>query len=293
MSFPRLFIDKLALTIPIAEGERQGVLDRLDERERWHDDLVGPARSAGRYQYKYVYTAPNGHAVLIFASPRRAANFLKLEYSPNNISESGRDALSALLQAVIGSGYREAFYAGAVNRIHVAFEKTRIPLSDLWVSDSKPRKSAIIRGDDGKTETVYLPFGATRQLCVYDKRQQLIDTGARVSSTPYPPAIVRFEHRNDKADYSLGELASRANTNPFERYSVRQYRLIPELGDSASRLLFDALRLQGASQLLAKLDGAEREVYRRAIGEFPIPEFWRRRISIWGQFRACINDLLV
>jgi hypothetical protein len=291
---PTLFIDKLSITIPIAEDEHQGILERLDTQVTWHGPPeTNRTQATGCYRLKYRFAVPNGELISVFASPRRAANFLKLEYSPNNIDIVGRDALSDLLQTIIGNHYQVAFYAGAVNRLDVAFDIHRIPLSDLWVSDSQSKKSAVIRGEDIRTETVYLPFRATRQLCVYDKRQQLLDTDEHVSTAQNSPAIVRFEYRYDKADYILNEFVNRVRGNPFERFTVRQYRLIPELGDSVSRLLFDALRLQGEEQVLARIGAAEKEVYRRAIDGFPVPEFWRRRTSIWGQLNARINDLIV
>lgn len=288
---PRLFIDTLELTIPVGEDRKQAVQERLDAaNEHWPNDLTFHPVRSGSYAYQYRLAVPNG-IVIIKSAPRRpGANYLKLEYKPEQIGADGARTLAAYLRFVLGDTYREDFYRGNVNRLDATFDIHRVPIENFWVEDSRDRmKSALIRGQFQRIETVYLGYKSRREFYVYDKKAEREGRGRAPSiRTPW----VRFEYRYVKGDYPLGNLY-RGMRNPYENFTIRRYVPIPDLmEDHYSRWLFDACRLRGSRQVLDALPEHLRNETEAAMRAFPFANCWRRRRTIWSQLRERIEELL-
>lgn len=291
-NLPKLFIDTLAITLPVSAERCRQVQQRLDNRDRWYDDLHACDHRKGVYEYRYLLHVAGGE-IDIFSSPQKEGrNFLKIEYSPNKIGIEGGEALASFLLYLIGDNFREAFYSATPSRLHIAFDIKRVLLSELWIEDGQEKPSSIIRGPTERIETIYLGYNTKRQLCVYDKRKQLEDTGKIIPTTRTKPPIVRFEYRDEKPDYTLNGFRSGARGNVFNRFVVRTFLPHPETGYAQSRVIFDACRLHGKANVLAAAEGAERESVERVISNFPIAKFWQRRTSLWGQLKRCVDDLL-
>ena len=94
-TLPRLFIDTLELTIPVDDDQKEAVQDRLnDASEHWLDSLTSHPPQ-GRYAYRYKLEVPNGGIITIKAAPaRQTANYLKLEYKPDQLGADGTTALA-------------------------------------------------------------------------------------------------------------------------------------------------------------------------------------------------------
>lgn len=302
---PRLFIDTLHITIPITPVERElAVQARLDEIESWSDDVTGEELRRGRYRLKYVLIVPNGEKIRIFARPRESdaaraerqrnnrspRNYLKIEYSPEKIRPEGKAILFERLATILGSTYSEDFRHARVDRADFTFDIRRTKLCDLWIEDTKDRKSNMIRGEDLNIQTLYFGYQASRSLIVYDKREEREAAGRPSSTTA---AWVRFEYRYSKSNYHLDEIARRLR-NPFKHFVVRQYREIPDLmSNMHSRLLFDACRLHGSAHVLDKSAAEDRANIQAAIDAFPLRINLREPVNaIWDQLGAVIDDLV-
>ena len=288
---PRLFIDTLELTIPVDEDQKQAVQDRLnDASERWLDSLTSHPPQ-GRYAYRYKLEVPNGGIITIKAAPaRQTANYLKLEYKPDQIGADGTTALAEYLAFVLGETYREDFYLGNVNRIDITFDVRRVPIEDFWVEDNRVgMKSALIRGKSKNLETIYLGYKSRREFYAYDKKAEIEGRGEAVSSKiPW----VRFEYRYVSGDYPLGDICRKLK-NPYDNFLIRRYAPISHLmEDHISRWLFDACRLRGQKQVLGAMPDGLREEASAAIKAFPHAAFWRRRRAVWHQLNARIDELL-
>src|SRR5689334_22180446 len=127
---PRLFIDKLSLTVPVAAEHIASVSDRMSvASERLPGQVIEHDPRVTRYRIHFRLSISADTAIHIFAEPhRRTDNFLKIEYSPNNVGPEGARILALYLRFVLGPSFVEDFYAGNVNRFHVGFDIHRIRL---------------------------------------------------------------------------------------------------------------------------------------------------------------------
>lgn len=288
---PRLFIDTFELTIPVDEDQKQTVQDRLsDASERWINNLTSHTPQ-GRYEYRYKLEAPNGAVITIKSSPaRRAANYLKLEYKPDQIGRDGASMLAAFLRFILGETYRQDFYSGNVNRMDITFDVRRIPLENFWIEDFRAgMKSSLIRGKSRQLETIYLGYKSRREFYAYDKNAEVEGRGEELSiKLPW----VRFEYRYLSGDYMLGDLFS-CLSNPYDKFEIRRYSSIPHLmDDHVSRWFFDACRLRGGKQVVDAMPEELRNDAIEAIKAFPLANFWLRRRALWFQLRGQIQGLL-
>ena len=288
---PRLFIDTLELTSPVDDDQKEAVQDRLnDASEHWLDSLTSHPPQ-GRYAYRYKLEVPNGGIITIKAAPgRQTANYLKLEYKPDQIGADGTTTLAEYLAFVLGETYREDFYLGNVNRIDITFDVRRVPIEDFWVEDNRVgMKSALIFGKSKNLETIYSGYKSRREFYAYDKKAEIEGRGGAVSSKiPW----VRFEYRYVSGDYPLGDICRRLK-NPYDNFLIRRYASISHLmEDHLSRWLFDACRLRGLKHVLDAMPDGLRDEVSAAIKAFPCAEFWLRRRAVWHQLNARIDELL-
>lgn len=296
--YPTLFIDKLAITIPIEAQRREEVWEAINESaELWMDFISLASLRTRSYAGKFKFTTPEGYKAVLLLQPRnRSYNFFKLEYSPNNFGEAGRALLGDYLRDILGTGYLEDILTARLTRLDVAFDVRRVPLKELLIADLRGGKSSIIRGrESGDAETYYFPHKGTNQLCVYDKLQEMIDTRKLL---PQPNRLytpwVRFEYRYRRLTrYTLADVVGRME-NPFHNFEVKQFnptqaRISPE----RLRLFFDGCRMAGVDSVLEEIpDIATKQRLLTSYRAFPIPAFWIRRTSIWGGLRNAIENAL-
>lgn len=288
---PRLFIDKLSLTVPVAAEREASVSDRISvASERWPGLVVELDPRHTRYGRHFKLSITHASAIHVFAEPqRRTDNFLKIEYSPNNVGLDGARALAVYLRFILGPSFVEDFHSGNVNRFHVGFDIHRIRLEDLLIVHDRSAKSAIIRGKTSEVETLIFSYRGTHQLVVYDKRREREESG-RGGETSIP--WVRFEYRYNKGDYCLDGIW-RQLRNPFNRFTVRRFEAPNGTDRFRARLLFDACRLSGIDHLLRNHDEPAGESGEAMLNRFPVASFWTRRTSIWMQLKERVETLLV
>ncbi|CAG4884065.1 protein of unknown function [Georgfuchsia toluolica] len=293
---PALFIDKLAITIPLDGQRRQEVRLAVDDSSEQWGDFVSLASLRNRsYIRQFRFTTPDGAVATLLLEPtNRRNNEFKLEYSPNNFGQSGRALLGEYLQVILGRTYLEDIWNAKLTRLDVAFDIRRVPLQDLLITDTKSRKSSIIRGVEGKAESYYFPFTGTNQLCVYDKLKEIDDRLGSPPTNRKRAPWVRFEYRYRRLNrYTLANVVGRME-NPFHNFEVKQFGMAQaRISVDRLRMLFDACRLQGLDAVLEEIpDIAARATYSLAYRTFPVPIFWQRRTSIWGGLRAAIERSL-
>lgn len=295
--YPSLFVDTLAVTVPLASERRIALEQALeDSLDRWPDYTNIARREHRRYEGHYTFTLPSNKKASLFIAPRtRSNNYFKLEYSPNNFGADGRSVLGSFLRDILGDTYIDDIKDGRLTRLDVAFDVRRVSLTDLLIIDTTKRKSSIIRGEDGEVETYYLPFGTpAHQLCVYDKLREVTSAIPNPSGMRRQAPWVRFEYRYRRMkNYTLRNIGG-ALRNPFDRFIVKRYWPNEHVASPDHlRAIFDGYRLRGVDAMLRNASTPTiREELHAAYRAFPIPEFWLRRTSIWGGLPAAIENAI-
>jgi hypothetical protein len=296
--YPALFIDKLAITIPLETARSEGVHDAVIEshHHQWAD-YISPGRFSNRgYRGNYEFITPEGSKAFLFlqaTNPRN--NQFRLEYSPNNFGEAGRALLGGYLREILGETYLDDVLGARLTRLDVAFDVRRVRLKDLLIVDLRGGKSSIIRGKEGRdAESYYFPFKGTNQLCVYDKLQEDIDNHGSPPPDYRRAQWIRFEYRYRRLSrYTLGDVVGRL-VNPFRNFEVKQFGdTRVRINTERLRMFFDGCRTAGVDSMLEEIpDIAIRNRLRTAYREFPVPTFWQRRTSIWAGLRGAIENSL-
>lgn len=290
--YPALFIDKLAITLPLGGQRGQEVHEAVIEshHHQWADYMSPGISTIRGYRGNYEFVTPDGSKASLFFR----SNEFRLEYSPNNFGESGRALLGGYLSEILGRGYLDDVLAATLTRLDVAFDVPRVRLKDLLIVDRRGRKSSIIRGKDGEPETYYFPNESTNQLLVYDKLRETIDRGRLSTAGRVPARRVRFEYRYSKMkNYTLDTVVGRMQS-PYKHFDVRRFVPIEtRVTNERQRIFFDACRLAGVDSVLNEIpDIATRQRLLTTYLAFPSPEFWKRRTSIWGGLRNAIENAL-
>lgn len=297
-ALPSLFIDRLAVTIPLSDYRQQDTREAASgSLHSWDEFIAWERPFNGNYRVRLTFTAPNGETATIFLDPKNSAhNYFKLEYSPHNLESEGRSLLGEYLREILGEDYLTDIREGDLRRLDVAFDVRRIRLKDLLLIDREGRKSCIYRGQDGEAETFYFPEKGSRQLCVYDKLREDESNNGVSPPNRKRASWVRFEYRYKSLNnYTLDNI--RQKDNPFQDFDVRVFGM-PEvpvrIAPGMLRMFFDACRTAGVEAVLAEIPNtATRDYLALAYENFPVPDFWLRRTSIWGTgFRRAIENAL-
>lgn len=292
--YPILFIDKLAITIPLPVERGAQVHQAVcDSTERWRDHINFASLRRHNYAGAFKFeVAPKVKATLLLQPRNRRNNYFKLEYSPAKFGDTGLQLLGAYLQEILGNDYIELLLGGRLTRLDVAFDVRRVRLKDILIIDLRPRKSSIIRGLGGEVESYYFPFKGANQLCVYDKLQEDIDTNFAATPNRVRVPRIRFEYRYRRMNrYTLGNIVGRLE-NPFHNFDVRQFRA-SEGHPDCLRAFFDGCRLAGRDSTLSEITSPElRNELLEAYRALPTPAFWLRRTSIWGGLRQAVENAI-
>lgn len=292
--YPTLFIDKLAITIPLPDERGAQAYQAInDSSERWsgHINFASIRRRnyVGSFQFE---VSPKVKATLQLQPLNPRNNYFKLEYSPNNFGETGRQLLGEYLHEVLGDDYLALLGEGRVTRLDAAFDVQRVRLKDFLIVDLRGGKSSIIRGREGEAESYYFPFKGTNQLCVYDKLQEDTDKNGPAEANRIRAPRIRFEYRYHRLSrYTLDDIVGRLE-NPFDNFQVKEFQTSEGTPDYL-RTFFDGCRSSGVDSMLNEITSPElrNELYE-AYRAFPTPYFWRRRTSIWGGLPQAIENAL-
>ena len=151
---PKLFIDKLVITVRFDSSRAEAVRQAIEDSFEWSDAIEPIDIDISNYSENFQFVAPNGHKATLQMGPRnRRNNNFRLEYSPNNLGAAGRAALGEYLRDTLGDGYLTDIRNGRLTRLDLAFDVRRIRLKDLMIVDLRGRKTSIIRGEQGEVET--------------------------------------------------------------------------------------------------------------------------------------------
>ena len=113
-------------------------------------------RPQGRYRFSYLLSTPNGEGIQIEAQPTREGyNYIRVEYSPDQIGPEGAECLADYLSNVLGTAYQDSFYGGRLQKMVVSFELYDVELGDLWIyrTGSREKQTSLI-------------FNSTLSLCI-------------------------------------------------------------------------------------------------------------------------------
>lgn len=149
LRYPALFIDKLAINVPLGEQRGREVHDAVIESHHDHwADFISPGRFTIRgYRGNYEFVTPEGSKASLFLRPTNPSNNeFRFEYSPNNFGATGRALFGDYLREILGRRYLEDVRGANLTRLDLAFDVPRVRLKDLLVVDLRGRKSAITTG---------------------------------------------------------------------------------------------------------------------------------------------------
>ena len=92
----KLLIDMITFTFPIDINKRELIRDRLNDPQfhKQYKRRVYSKKYKDRYNNNYDFSLYNGTKVKLAIYPiNKSHNFLRVEYSPNNLKRNGRREL--------------------------------------------------------------------------------------------------------------------------------------------------------------------------------------------------------
>ena len=150
-NIPRISINEFNLTIQVDSDHQQKVQGQMEHALAIFPNMLTNRKKRGLYKSRYALTTPNGQVINIEANPAREGyHYLKLSYSPANLSQDETELLANYLNEILGPSYREDFYSGRLQRIQVSFDLRGLLLSDLWIYrvGERDKKVAMICNAD-------------------------------------------------------------------------------------------------------------------------------------------------
>ena len=285
MAIPVLSINTITLTISVDPEKQQEVQDRLTNALTLFQGRVSNRKPRGRYKDGYEFTVSPDTVINIDANPARAGySYLKLSYSPAQLSQDGTALLVDYLNYILGDNYRELFYCGHVQEMVVGFDLREVILDNLWIQ-SRGRK-------DKNVEMVCNSGMEQQSICFGHKStRKLVFTQEACESADAAPCV-RVEYRYKKGNYILKELLTKLD-DPLYHITIRRYAPMPDMDEVSSRLLFDACRIRGRSQVLAMYPDDKRKILKATMmNRFSLIDASKLRLGVWAQLRGEIDTLL-
>lgn len=182
-------IDKVSFTYDIPDDHHKAVISFLYHWVEDHRHLKSVPPYKTRYRRTFIFTFPeNGATVRIDADPKSSKTpmpFFRFEFNPAALGKSGIECFQHELHGVLMNEHPWEKIAKTcrVTRLDIAVDLLGVRMEDLiivpGITKQQLKKFAIFSAS-GKLETIYPIYkhGAKAPLRIYDKAQQLSDTGA-------------------------------------------------------------------------------------------------------------------
>ncbi len=284
-TLPSLSIDNIVLTIPIEPEQEQEIQDRLTNATNLFPGRVSNRKPRGRYKDGYEFTVSPDTVINIDANPARAGySYLKLSYSPAQLSQDGTALLVDYLSYILGENYRELFHCGHVQEMVVGFDLREVILDNLWIYSTGRRDKNVemVCNSDMEQQSICFGHKSTRKLVFTQEACELADAAP----------CVHVEYRYKKGNYILKEILTKLD-DPLYHITIRLYAPMPDMDEVSSRLLFDACRIRGRSQVLAMYPDDERKSLKATMmNRFSLIDASKLRLGVWAQLRREIDTLI-
>jgi hypothetical protein len=171
-------IDRLSLSIPMTKPEVANLLGRLQELNQKKDVTVGESGKAKYYfNHKRVYLTNdrNDFIDLYYAPHSEAANYIKVEYNPNRLTDRAILRLAKFYKLILGNRFwRKRLKKAELHRLDFAFDLLGI---DIQLVNLKVpyRVRETFSGDSERV--TWFRYGSSRanHIKIYDKRHWLLN----------------------------------------------------------------------------------------------------------------------
>lgn len=301
----RPVIDKIAITFDIPSYEdQQGIKTFLIGAKEDKALLpASPANGKSNYGWRLLLPIPgSGEHLLLEAGPptpkneaTKSAPFLRFEFNPAKLGAEGvlylREWLrdNVLLDQYLWS---DIATSGRVTRLDVAVDLLGVRTENLLVSShvkadgGKPFKRLAYHSLAGQLETLYPHFrkGARAPFCIYDKKQELADTGFEAKYGSLSHARVEARKQPNRPITTLHKMK-----NPFLGLTVidPMGKVDPPETSHAWVFFLDSCRARGVEWALSQLSAEDMRVaYKHAFQEAD-RNVWRAG-KLWGFWPAAL-----
>jgi len=281
VALSRLFIDKIALTIPVQSRSLQhGITGQLQNCEE--NEIISRASYGdllARYHIAYMLPLAGGRSATIQVLPRDdRMNFLRLEFNPNSRG-AAQEHLFTMLRGIIHSAWPDfvsALPRARLNRLDFAIDIYGVHIDRLGVHHSTRSTWSRIFGRGGTTTGIYLGARTSKHyVAIYDKKRQAREEQNR---------ILRGERtRMEFRSKDIGTLSAlRDMPNPFELFTLLLYPPCNPLDHEHMHFL-DSCRYRGAQAALYLIQNRrKRAAYRAWLSETCHVSWWHPN-AIWDQ----------
>ncbi|MPS29140.1 MAG: hypothetical protein E2576_24110 [Alcaligenaceae bacterium] len=281
VALSRLFIDKIALTIPVQSRSLQ---HDITEHLRACADArivrgVPYGDPVARYHFAYTIPLYGGRSALVQVAPRDdRMNFLRFEFNPSNRGPAHEHPLLLVSGIICGAwpSFARALDQARINRLDFAIDIYGIHIDRLGIHHPTRSTFSSHYERDGHTTGMYLGKRTSkRYVVIYDKTRQARERHAR---------ILRGERtRVEIRAADMGPLSALSDMpNPFASVALFVYPLHSEEAYGYAHFL-DSCRYRGAQAALHLIRNRRtRAQYRAWLTERCGPSWWSPE-EIWAQ----------
>lgn len=289
VALSRLFIDKIALTMPVQSRMLQHRITEQFQRCA-ENGIISPALYGdllSRYHFAYTILLAGGRSAILQAVPRGARmNFLRLEFNPNNkgIAQEHPFSLLAGIIQPAWPGFIPALENANLNRLDFAVDIHGVHIERIGIHHVARSTFSEIFYRDGRTTGVYLGKRTSkRHVVIYDKKREAREHGR----------ILRGERtRVESRTMDVGSLSALPDMpNPFASLTLSLYPPCNQTGHIHAHFL-DSCRHRGAQAALYLIQNRRtRAEYRAWLSEAYSPSWWRPD-DIWAQRMDAVQRAL-
>lgn len=276
--FHQLVIDKVTLTLGVAPGRQERVINKLQTSLY----STKPYRKFDNYKKTKLFLIPaklTGHHdefLMVQAQPfqEETLSFLRVDFNPAKVGSGGIAYVKAIINSLVPGGYQALVNQGKVTRLDVAVDIQNLRLQDLMVYAVAKRQSDLVQrhldanGHDCRLEFLTHYLGSRRSdeyFCVYSKSLEL---GLKDEDRTRFEVRLRNNYLRSvvASGAKISSLAELCNLrNPFPSLEVHDFSQTLVLKGSLVMLFLDSCRYRGLHAALRQLSSRDRDKVRRLI----------------------------
>lgn len=290
VALSRLFIDKIALTIPAESPILQNdITEQLQNSvESGFINAVPFGDLLSRYHFAYTIPLAGGRSAIVQVEPRDdRMNFLRLEFNPNSLGLA-REHPFFLISGILCPAWPDFVLALArarLNRLDFAIDIHDVHIERLGIHHSTRSTFSKHFEREGHTTGIYLgKRTSSRYVVIYDKKRETRECHARILRRE----CTRVECRST----DIGPLSALSDMpNPFSSFTLSVYPLYDENAHEYAHFL-DSCRFRGAQAALHLIQNRRRRAqYRAWLADSCSPSWWCPD-DIWGQRISALQRAL-
>lgn len=281
VSLSHLFIDKIALTIPVQSRTLQhNITDWLQTcADSGIIRLISYGDLLARYHLAYGIPLAYGRNIIVQAAPRdESLNFLRLEFNPNNKGPAQEHPFSLVTSILCEAwpAFVLALERARLNRLDFAVDIYDMHIDRLGVHHNTRSTFSKNFARSGRTTGMYLgQRTSNRHVVIYDKKREARECHSRILRRE----CTRVECRSS----DIGPLSNIHDMpNPFASFALSVYPMCDALEHNYAHFL-DSCRYRGAQAALHLIrNRRKRAEYRMWLADNCCPSWWCPE-TIWSQ----------